>query len=609
MKNMNPSTGKEADYLAYEEDKPIDYKYYFFLLQKNFYVVFTFFVIAVTLASIYAFKIPDTYVAAAQLIVENADNPFEEKGPYGAGRQDMSMEYFKTQEQILIGRPILTEVADVLNLKKFFEVKTQEAAVDRVRSLVFAAQMPRSRIFIVSAKTGDPKLAASLANEIAKAYIRKSFKDSLYYSREILTWLEQAEESKTGKITVEDPFGKPREVSYQDLIDTLPAVQSSETLRSLREKESELTAEIESLSLQFRDKHPVMIKAKANLKFIQDSLGNEVKGIIKSLKVKARGKYKADPARILEEARVPAQPIPVSRQKIILMAGLVEIFLSFLIIFLIDHFDDTIHSMEDLQRRGILLPFLGPVPMLKGKARAREAAMLYAASSDAEKSELAESFRYLRVAINFSAPPEALKTLMLTSCVPHEGKSFVSQNIAMSLARDGNRTLLIDCDLRRPVLHRAFRLENDSGLTNYLTGNLDLDAVVKETFVENLFVIPSGPVSPNPAEILGSERMVKALELARQKYDRIIVDCPPLTGIGDGFVVGGLIGHTILVVAAGKTPADLIRHTQSHLDKAGVKILGMILNMMDVDKERHAGYTKYYYHTYTRYYNREGDSN
>jgi len=600
---------KEADYLAYEEEKPIDYKYYFFLFRKNFYVIFTFFVIAVTLASIYAFKIPDTYTTYSQIIVENADNPFADSANFNErGRpQDMSMEFFKTQEQIMMGRAILGEVVDALSLDKYFEVKTKERAVDRIQGMITVSQIPRSRIFNINARSPDPKLSASLTNEIARAYIRKSFKDGLYYSQEILTWLEQAEQSKTGKITVSDPFGKAREVSYQDLIDTLPAVQSSETLRSLREKESEMIAEIQSLGLQFRDKHPVMIKAKANLKFIQDSLQSEVSTIIRGLKVKARGKYKSDPARILEEARVPTQPVPVARKKIILLAALLEIFLSCLIIFLVDHFDDTIHSMEDLQRKGILLPFLGPVPMLKGKARSHESAMLYATSADAGKSELAEAFRYLRVAINFSAPPEALKNLMLTSCVPHEGKSFVSQNIAMSLARDGNRTLLIDCDLRRPTVHRAFRLDNDSGLTNYLTGNLDLEAVVKETFVENLFVIPSGPVSPNPAEILGSERMVKLLELARQKYDRIIVDCPPLTGIGDGFVVGGLIGHTILVVAAGKTPAELIRHTQAHLDKAGVKILGMILNMMDVDKERHSGYTKYYYHTYTRYYNREGD--
>ncbi len=596
-----------ADFLAYEDEKPIDYKRYLFLIRKNFYIVFTFLIITVTLAAIYAYKIPDLYQAATQLIVERTESAFSENerpgGGPGWGGTDFSMEFYKTQQQIMVGRSILTEVSKALQLQNYFEVKSDEAAAARLAQMASVTQVPRSRIFYITVKAAEPRLAANIANEIAKSYIRKSFQDSLYYNQEILTWLEQAEKNETKKVTIEDPFGKVKEVSYDELIESLPAIQTDQTLRQLKEKEAEMIAEIESLSLQYRDKHPVMIKAKANLKFIQDSLRSEVQRIIKSLKSKARGKFKATPGRVIEEASVPQAPLPVNRLKIILMAALAQLFLTCLIIFLIDHFDDTIHSMEDLQRKGILLPFLGPVPMLKGRHKSREAVMIYANST--EKSELVEAFRYLRVAINFSATPESLKTLTLTSCLPHEGKSFVSQNIAISLANDGNRTLLVDADLRRPTAHQAFRLDNATGLSNYLTGNLDMEAVVKETFVENLFVISSGPVSPNPAEILGSDRMIKLIEYAKQKYDRLIIDCPPLTGIGDGFVVGSLIGHTILVIAAGKTPTDLIKHTQSHLDKAGIKILGMILNMVDLEKERHGGYTKYYYHTYNRYYARD----
>lgn len=562
-------------------------------------------IITATLAAVYAYKIPNLYQTSAQLLVEFTQNSFEEnKGPTW-GANDYTMEFYKTQQQIMVGRPILTDVAKVLQLKNFFEVRTDDEAAAQLAGMVSSNQVPRSRIFYITVKSSDPKVAANVANEVARSYIRKSFQDSLFYNQEILNWLEQAEKSEAKKVMIEDPFGKVKEVTYDELIDSLPAIQTDETLRELKAKEAEMISEIESLSLQYRDKHPVMIKAKANLKFIQDSLRTEVQRIIKGLKTKARGKFKATPGRLLEEAPVPQSSIPVNRTKIILMAVMMQLFLTCLIIFLIDHLDDTIHSMEDLQRKGILLPFLGPVPMLKGRHKSREAIMIYANTT--EKSELVEAFRYLRVAINFSATPESLKVLCLTSCLPHEGKSFVSQNIAISLANDGNRTLLVDADLRRPTAQQAFRLDNSTGLSNYLTGNMEMETVVKETFVENLFVVPSGPVSPNPAEILGSERMMKLLEQGKQKYDRLIVDCPPLTGIGDGFVVGSLVGHTILVISASKTPADLIRHTQSHLDKAGIKVLGMILNNVDVDKERHGGYTKYYYHTYNRYYSRDGD--
>ncbi len=599
---------QEAEFLGGEEEKPVDYRRYLFLIRKDFYIIFTFFIITVTLASIYAFKIPNLYQASAQMIVERTENAFEggaQNNAFGGWTPDLSMEYYKTQQQIMMGRPILTEVSKLLQLKNYFEVKTDEEAANYAAQMVSVSQLPKSRIFYITGKSSDARLAANLANEVAKAYIRKSFQDSLYYSQEILNWLEQAEKSEHKTVTIEDPFGKVKELTYSELIDSLPAVQTDQTLRGLKEKESEIIAEIQSLSLQYRDKHPVMIKAKANLQFIRDSIRKEIQQIIKNLKSKARGKFKANPGRVIEEASVPQSPIPVDRKKIILMAALAQLALTCMIIFLIDHFDDTIHSMEDLQRKGVLLPFLGPVPLLKGMQKSREVMMLYAKSS--AKSELVEAFRYLRVAINFSATPESIKTLCLTSCLPHEGKSFVSQNMAISLASDGSRTLLVDADLRRPTCHQAFRLDNDTGLSNYLTGNLEIDAVTKETFVENLFVIPSGPVSPNPAEILGSERMIKLIEMAKQKYDRLIIDCPPLTGIGDGLVVGSLIGHTILVIRAGKTPAELIRITKSHLDKAGVKVLGMILNMVDLEKERLGGYTKYYYHTYNRYYSRDGE--
>ena len=167
---------------------------------------------------------------------------------------------------------------------------------------------------------------------------------------------------------------------------------------------------------------------------------------------------------------------------------------------------------------------------------------------------------------------------------------------------DGNKTLLVDADLRRPVVHQMFRMDNASGLSNFLTSKIELDSVVKESFAENLSIVTSGPVSPNPGEILGSDRMRFFLEEARKRYDRVIIDCPPLTGIGDAYVVGSLLGQVVMVIYAGHTPVDLIRHTQKQLDKAGVKILGAILSMVDMEKERHAGYSKHYYHTYTRYY-------
>ena len=590
-----------------EADKPIDYKYYFFLLKKNFYVIFTFLVIALTLAFIYTSKIPVGYLATAQVIVERpAANTWQDAGDkvtdstqqISSGFDD---EYYSTQIAIITGTAVLKQVVDELRLTAYFEKKSEDAAVHKLREMIKVDRIEQSRILNIQATAQEPELAANIANAVSRAYIRKNFEDMLYYSREILNWLPQDGDPKE-TITVKEPMGgNVKQMTREELINSLPSVRTDGTIRKLLEKESGLEADLKLLLGQYREKHPKIIKARANVKFVEDSIKSEKQRIIDGLKARAEGRLNVSHARILEEAEVPKLPLPSSRNKIIAIVAIVEILISCFIIFLIDYFDDSIRSMEDLERKGLTLPFLGPLPMIKDKALLNHKKGILAFHDP--KSEIAESFRYLRVSINFSASPESLKTLVLTSCLPHEGKSFTSDNIAVSLALDGNRTLLIDADMRRPTLHRVFKLDNTSGLSNYLTSKLDFDSILKQSGIEDLTLVTSGPNSPNPAAILGSDRMKEFLKIASERFDRVIVDCPPLTGIGDGFVLGSLIGHIILVIASGRTPLDLIKHTQAQLTKAGVQIIGVALNMVDMDKERYHGYSKYYYNTYTRYYN------
>ena len=584
-----------------EIDKPIDFKYYFFLFAKNFYVIFTFFIIVLTLASIYAAKMPDQYQAAAQIIVENplTGYPQQKEGEFTTF--GWTEDYYNTQIEIMRGLSVVRQVIPELKLNDYFDTDSEDLILGRVRGMLTVQRVRGSRLFNIQIRAEDPQFATDLANAMARAYIRKNFEDSLYYSKEFLNWLPQ--ESGPETMTLKDPFGGVRQVTREELIESLPTIQTDPTIRSLNEKKSFLEAELKTLSRQFREKHPSVVKAQANLKFLEDSIQAEKNRIIESLKSQAQGRGKVTFGRVIEEAQVPKGPSGPNRLKIVVMAAVGQLLLSFLVIFLIDFFDDTIHSPEDMERKGIQLPFLGPIPMIKGRKLEEDQKALVTYYD--KKSEIAESFRYLRVAINFSGTPESLKSLVLTSCLPHEGKSFVAHNLAVSMALDGNKTLLVDADLRRPTAHRRFRLDNTTGLSNYLTSNLDFNAVLKESFVENLMIVASGPVSPNPGEILGSKRMKSFLEEAHKRFDRVMIDAPPFTGLGDSFVVGSMLGHVILVIASGKTPWDLIQRTQKQLEKNGIKVIGAVLNQVDMDKERHHGYSKYYYHTYNRYNHHE----
>lgn len=606
MSTYSRSAGVYGGYGIEDLDKPFDYKYYLFLLKKNFYIILTFFVIAVTLSSIYAAKIPDQFAAASQVIIERPPNPTVDESPHSdMSAQSWSEDYYKTQLEIMTGPTVLRQVVSDLKLTNYFESEDEDHIVDKVRGMLTVAQIKQSRLFNIRVTADDPKLAANIANAVAKSYIRKNFEDSLYYSKELLAWLPQKGAENSDVVTIEDPFGNVRQITREELIESLPTIQTDPTIRSLKERKNALESELKLLLKQYREKHPKIVKARSTLKFLDESVEAEKKRIVDGLKSRMQGTMQTSHGRVIEEASPPDAPIGPNRLKIIGIVALGELFISLLILFLLDYFDDTIHSMEDLERKGVVLPFLGPVALVKDKKPNYDDQTLVVYHD--RNSEITESFRYLRVAINFSAPPETLKNLILTSCLPHEGKSFINHNIAASLALDGNKTLLVDCDLRRPVVHKQFKIDNSTGLSNFLTSSVDIESILKPSYVENLTIVPSGPVSPNPAEILGSERMKFFLEEARKRFDRIIIDSPPLTGLGDTFVVGNLVGHVILVVAAAKTPSDLIKRIQAQLDKSGIKIIGVILNQVDMEKERLGGYSKHYYHTYTRYYRRDED--
>jgi capsular exopolysaccharide synthesis family protein len=575
---------------------PLDYKYYFFLLKKNLTLIVTFLIMGVTLVSIYVSRLPDEYRATAQVLLERPRGTGQ-AGPMMVTPDIWQEDYYNTQKEIMMGPAVLRQVVDEMKLVDRFKVATVDDAVERMKTHVTVDRIRQSRLFVISAVSADPRFSMSLANAVGRAYIRKNFEDLLYFSKEILGWLPQ---EGTDTITVKDPFGNVRQVTREELMETLPSIQTDPTVQALQEKKSNLQAEMTTLAKTYKEKHPLVVKNRASLNFIEESLKAERQRVVETLRQQAEGRLQVAPARIVEEAVLPKAPEGPDRPRLVLYAMGAELVVIFIFVFLWDYFDDTVHSPDDMRRKGVVLPFLGPVPLVKEFDAPEEERFLV--THYQRQSQVAESFRYLRVAINFSASPEALKTLVLTSSLPNEGKSFIAHNIAVSLAQDGNRTLLIDADLRKPVAQRVYRAENVTGLSNFLTSDIDLETVIRETFVENLSVILSGPVSPNPSEILGSKRMSHLLEVARERFDRIIIDAPPLTGIGDSLVLGSLTTHVILVVRSGKTPAQIIKESKEVLEKSGIHIIGSVLNQVDIDKERYRGYFKYYYKSYKRYY-------
>ena len=210
------------------------------------------------------------------------------------------------------------------------------------------------------------------------------------------------------------------------------------------------------------------------------------------------------------------------------------------------------------------------------------------------KSPIAEAYRTLRTNIQYARVDGDLKVLLFTSAGPGEGKSTVAANTAVALAQTGNRVILVDCELRKPVQHHVFHL-NKKGLTNCLVGESPAVELLQETEVANLRVLTSGPIPPNPAELLGSSRMGQALEALKEAADYVIIDSPPTIAVTDACVLSRRADGVILVLDADSVRPEMAQKAKELLDNAQAPILGAILNRAEIEEE-HSYYYYYYGH-------------
>lgn len=207
------------------------------------------------------------------------------------------------------------------------------------------------------------------------------------------------------------------------------------------------------------------------------------------------------------------------------------------------------------------------------------------------KSSISEQYRTIRTNIQFALVDRELKTLMITSAGPEEGKSTTAANLAVVFAQQGKKVLLVDADLRKPTVHYTFSLLNTTGLTSVITKQFTFDEAIEEGGIENLYILSSGPIPPNPAEMLSSKAMDEFLEGAGESFDLIIFDTPPILAVTDAQVLANKCDGTILVVSSEKTEKDMALKSKEMLSSAKGKFLGVVLN----NKKQKESHYYYYY--------------
>ena len=318
----------------------------------------------------------------------------------------------------------------------------------------------------------------------------------------------------------------------------------------------------------------------------------------------------ANEVSIATLSRLPKAPVGPARLRNIIVALLLSLMGGIGLAFLLDFLDDTVKSVEDVDRY-IHLPALALIPsggdrrltgIRGGPPEQGQTDTTALAMINDARSPIAESYRHLRTSLLLSSAGKPPKTILITSSQPAEGKTTTGINTAFMLSQTGAEVLMMDCDLRRPRLHAQFGLPNTKGLTTWLSGERDLDSLIQRCEkAPNLHVLTSGPVPPNPAELLGSEEMRKLLGILSEKYAHIIIDSPPAISFTDASILSTMVDGVIIVVHGGRSSRAVVRRTKQQLLDVGAHVFGVVLNNVKVES-----HDDYYY---SRYYSQHYDSN
>jgi succinoglycan biosynthesis transport protein ExoP len=444
--------------------------------------------------------------------------------------------------------------------------------------------------------------------------------------------------------------------------DSLPSILENKLIMDLKQAYIQLEAQYMKLSETYKPEYPEMVRLKNQMHSIQKRIDGELTKIITAIKndyesslrreALLRQAFEQQKARVIEmkdnsiqynilkreadtnkelyrgllqrmkeagvsagimasniqvvdQAELPTQPYRPNKQLNLLLAAVVGLFLGVGLAFFFEYLDNTVKTPEDVEQL-IRLPSFGMVPEISYERRRRlESGTSYPVelvTFGHPKSMLSEAFRNIRTSILLSFSERPPKIIAISSPNPAEGKTTTVINTAIALSQTGAQVIVVDSDMRKPRIHKVFSQENGAGLSNFLSGNASLDSVIKRSDIPNLYYIPSGPIPPNPSELLGSKFFKSMTEFLGKRFDHIVLDSPPVLGFADALILSTCVDGIILVVLGGKTPRETLQRAKEVLHQVNAKILGVVINRIDIQRSDYG----YYYYRYHYYYGKEG---
>ena len=647
------------------ESREVHLRDYYRVILKRRWTVVSILVILVSTVTIVTFSMEPVYRASSQIRIERDNPnvvSIQEVLAVDAASTDYYQTQYEILKSDNLARRVVNRIrldthpefsgTSRWSWKNFFNKSTESrepkpAVLVREKQLIQAFQnrlkvtpIRNSRLVNVSFESRDPGLSALAANTLTEEYIRYSIETKIEASREARTWLN---------LQVDDMREKVRgsEEAFEDYKQTIPKrimarIESSSSIvemenrpevvnnpfiQELRVEEIKISAKLAELSEKYGPKHPQMIQLNSQLNTLRDRMNREVKRVVAAVLIEEspdylllkreaeanRNIYEVLLARlkettvtenlpqsnifVLDKALIPDFPVKPRKGTNILLSILLGVISGVSLAFFFEYLDNTVKGPEDIERY-LRVPFLGAVPAAKKLTPEKPVELMTAHSP---QSPQAESYRTIRTSLLLAMAERQPKLILITSPAPVEGKTTTASNLAIAMAQSGNSVLLMDGDLRKPSLHRLFGQDNAKGLSSVLVGQGTLEANIHQTFIPLLSLLATGPLPPNPSELLGSKRMKELMSVAVERFDRVVIDSAPTMPVADSILLATMCDGVVMVIKESETKREMALTACKRLTDSGSKILGAVLNNVDM---RQKGY--YFYPYYRYYYSEDG---
>ena len=504
-------------------------------------------------AYIYSRSQTPIYSASARLLIDEAPG------------SNSGNEY----SQLLLEQRLATTYIELIRTRPVMEEAIERLGLDitagNLSGRVNVSVPPDTQIIVITVNDANPARAAALANIIGEVFTDQAeARENLRYAKPIANWQARLDE-------------------------TALEVEALETALNLaaEEQEADSAENIAALSLldtQLKEAQIRYTEAFNNLNELNIAQAKESSNLVP-----------------IESAITPRTPISPRVKTNTLLATAVGAMLAVGVIFLVEYMDDTVKTPEDVTHE-TGLSTLGAIAKIKHDDDNMSERLI---TKSSPRDPISEAYRVLRTNLSFSAVDDGLNSILVTSSAPSEGKSTTAANIAIVMAQTGKQVILIDADLRRPVQHKIFNVSNNRGLT---TAILDTETSIEEHIddsdIDNLRIMSSGPIPPNPSELLDSQRMEQLLITLREIADFVIFDTPPVLTVTDSTILAPKVGGTLLVVDAGKTRRATLAQAYELLSNSSGHIYGVVLNRLQASRR---GYYNYYYYSKYQYQYEDGN--